>query len=375
MSITFEYTEQEIKALTRCSRCLLPFTFPFIQYDENGICNYCKHYFYEPPYKENELSQLVQRSTNDEYDCMVMFSGGRDSSYLLHYVVSVLGLRSLAYTYDWGMCTPIASRNMERLCKALNVHLVTVNADIGKKLSNISKNVSAWLKKPNIGLIPLFMAGDKQFFRHANQIANEYKIENVFLGMNPFEKTDFKTGFCGVAPNFSGERIHSITTGGKIKMMGFYAKQFLRNPAFINRSIGDTLSAFMSFYQIPQKQIDIYKYIAWDEETIDNTLIDTYGWETDPKCSTTWRIGDGTAAFYNYIYCTVAGFTENDTLRSNQIRAGVLSREEAMEKIIKENAPRVDSILWYLDRIDIDAKVAISTINNIPKLYREVKSV
>ena len=38
---------------------------------------------------------------------------------------------------------------------------------------------------------------------------------------------------------------------------------------------------------------------------------------------------DGTAAFYNYIYYTVAGFTENDAFRSNQIRAGVLNRSEA----------------------------------------------
>ena len=31
---------------------------------------------------------------------------------------------------------------------------------------------------------------------------------------------------------------------------------------------------------------------------------------------------DGTAGFYNYVYHTVAGFTEHDTFRSNQIREG-----------------------------------------------------
>ena len=77
-----------------------------------------------------------------------------------------------------------------------------------------------------------------------------------------------------------------------------------------------------------------------------------------------------TAAFYNYIYYTVAGFTENDTLRSNQVRAGVLSREEALGMLREENAPRENSIMWYLDRINIDAEKAISIVNNIPKLYR-----
>ena len=43
---------------------------------------------------------------------------------------------------------------------------------------------------------------------------------------------------------------------------------------------------------------------------------------------TSWRIGDGTASFYNYIYYTIAGFTEHDTFRSNQIREGVISRDQ-----------------------------------------------
>ena len=61
---------------------------------------------------------------------------------------------------------------------------------------------------------------------------------------------------------------------------------------------------------------------GWDEGLIDQTLAREYRWETAADTGTTWRIGDGTAAFYNFIYYTVAGFTENDTFRSNQIREG-----------------------------------------------------
>ena len=35
---------------------------------------------------------------------------------------------------------------------------------------------------------------------------------------------------------------------------------------------------------------------------------------------TSWRIGDGTASLYNLAYYLLAGFTENDVLRSNLIR-------------------------------------------------------
>ena len=65
----------------------------------------------------------------------------------------------------------------------------------------------------------------------------------------------------------------------------------------------------------------------------------------------------------------VAGFTENDTFRSNQIRQGLLTREEALEKITEENNPRWDSIQWYLNTINVDFTSTINTINMIKTLY------
>ena len=81
------------------------------------------------------------------------------------------------------------------------------------------------------------------------------------------------------------------------------------------------------------------------------------------------RIGDGTAAFYNYVYYTVAGFTEHDTFRSNQIREGQITREKALELLLEENAPRYQSIRWYLDTLQLDFESVIKIVNNIPKLY------
>ena len=66
---------------------------------------------------------------------------------------------------------------------------------------------------------------------------------------------------------------------------------------------------------------------------------------------------------------TVAGFTEHDTFRSNQIRAGAITRAEAAELVREENRPRFESIEWYADIIGFDCNNAIRIINNIPKLY------
>ena len=97
-------------------------------------------------------------------------------------------------------------------------------------------------------------------------------------------------------------------------------------------------------------------------------MINQYDWETAPDTNTTWRIGDGTAAFYNYIYYTVAGFTEHDTFRSNQIREGELTRDKALELVNDENRPRYPNLKWYLDAIGMDFSVVIRTINRVPKL-------
>ncbi len=96
-----------------------------------------------------------------------------------------------------------------------------------------------------------------------------------------------------------------------------------------------------------------------------------YDWEKAEDTTTTWRIGDGTAAFYNYIYQVVAGFTEHDTFRSNQIREGQITREEAMALVKQENRPRYANIKWYLDALGLDFADTIKTVNAIPRLYRE----
>ena len=98
-------------------------------------------------------------------------------------------------------------------------------------------------------------------------------------------------------------------------------------------------------------------------------MFEEYNWEISPDTTSTWRIGDGTAAFYNYIYYTVAGFSEFDTFRSNQIREGLITREEGLKFIAQENRPRFESMKWYFETIGVDMEQAIKIVNAIPKLY------
>ena len=374
-----EIDQVPIKRLRRCTKCVLPETFPYIQFDSDGVCNYCHSYKRATYIGKNELEKWADTTkrlhNNKEYNAIVSFSGGRDSSYGLHYFVKELGLKPVAYSYDWGMVTDLARRNQARMCSALGVEMITVSADIRIKRRNIKKNILAWMKRPDLGMVPLFMAGDKTYFYYANIMKKRFGLDSILLASNPFETTYFKSGFCNVKPNVLKKlddnlEIEQLHSGDIIKMAGHYAKQYMGNRAYINSSLLDTVIAALSYYMIPHNYFRLFNYIPWEEETVNNVLINTYDWELAPDTDSTWRIGDGTAPFYNYIYYYVCGFTENDTLRSNQIREGTMERDKALELVNKDNLPRWESLEWYFDILGLDIQDVLGTVRKMKKLYK-----
>ncbi len=363
-----EYRKHDLR---RCTKCLLTETMPYISFDAAGVCNYCRNY--KPrnkPRPKEELFKLVEpyrRKTGD--DCIVPFSGGRDSCYGLHLIVKELKMKPVTYTYDWGMVTDLGRRNISRMCAELGVENIIVADDIAKKREHIAKNLRAWLKSPHLGMISILTAGDKHFFRHVETIKAQTGISLNLWGINPLEVTHFKAGFLGVPPDFEEKRVYSHGAMKQLRYQYLRLKAMLASPGYFNSSLWDTLSG--EYYRSFTKKTDYYHvfdYWRWDEKQIDDTLAG-YDWEKAPDTRTTWRIGDGTAAFYNYVYYTVAGFTEHDTFRSNQIREGDLTREEALEMVLDENTPRYPNIKWYLDAVGVDFKEAIKVVNAIPKLY------
>ncbi len=365
--------EFEPSRLKRCVKCILPETMPFIKFDSKGECNYCKNYkTRNQPKPFSELNDLVSpyRRSN-EAEVIVPFSGGRDSCFSLHLIVKELGLKPITFTYDWGMVTDLGRRNISRMSSELGVENIIIAANIQKKRENIRKNVLAWLDSPHLGLISLFTAGDKHFFRHVETIKNQTKINLNLWGINPLEVTHFKNGFLGIPPDFHEEHVY---LNGIQKQFNYHKLRFKamsKNIDYFNKSLWDTLSG--EYYRSFKKKTDyfhVFDYWKWDEKEVNNTL-EKYEWERAIDTNTTWRIGDGTAAFYNYVYYKLAGFTEHDTFRSNQIREGQMSREQALKLIEDENSPRYANIKWYLDTINIDFRRSIETINRMPFLLEK----
>lgn len=119
--------------MRRCQTCILPETFPGVTFNEEGICNFCQGFRSDGHWETRkaairaEFERLVEelRGTGT-YDCLVAYSGGKDSSFLLHLLARTYGLRLLALTMDNGFLSPQAEVNMQRVTRALRVDWVVV---------------------------------------------------------------------------------------------------------------------------------------------------------------------------------------------------------------------------------------------------------
>lgn len=342
--------------LKRCNKCILPSTFPFIEFDDSGVCNICNNY------KKYKLENIMEFNDKVErFDNLIIgFSGGRDSSYGVLLIDQMFDKNVVAASYDWGMVTDLARRNQARVCGKLGIEHIWLSADIDKKRENIRKNLIAWLNKPHIGMLPILMAGDKVWQKQLRKTAKLKNNSCILQFQSPYEATFFKHGFAGVKPDFP-----KMKTISKFKLSMFYLYNFLTNVHYWNSSLIDSFFGFFSFYFKKSEFIYPYKFIKFDEKEIEQELSSEFNWEFDETTGTSWRIGDGTAPFYNYIYWLHAGFTENDSFRSYQIREGIITRKEALKMIEIENIPRIERIKEYLDLIGLDYDFVMCELEKI----------
>ena len=113
-----------------CKSCGLSSKFPDVSFDSSDVCSLCNEfnsykrkasiYFKSYPELEALAHSLKQQGSNASYDCMMLLSGGKDSTYALA-KLNDLGLRVLAYTLDNGYLSSEAKQNVKRVCDALGI--------------------------------------------------------------------------------------------------------------------------------------------------------------------------------------------------------------------------------------------------------------
>ena len=226
-----------VNEIQRCTQCILPATYPFIEFDADGVCQYCRGYEPNKLHGREALEAIFDqhRSADGSPDCIVAFSGGRDSSYGLHLIKNEFKMNPIAYSYDWGMVTGIARRNQARMLGQMGIEHILRAEDIPAKRRYMRKNIEAWSKRPHLGMVPLFMAGDKFFYDIGRALRKELGIPLViFCAGNELERTDFKGGFAGVRESQHGQRLFAFSLRNKLQIALFYLTQYLLNPRYLN---------------------------------------------------------------------------------------------------------------------------------------------
>jgi len=123
--------------MKRCKKCGLPKSYPGVQFNKDNICNYCVYFEFYKKREEEIKRQLkkefikvieeVRRKTHKSiYDCIVAYSGGKDSTFLLYFLKKKFNLKILAHTLDNGFVSPQALRNIKKVINILDIdHKIT----------------------------------------------------------------------------------------------------------------------------------------------------------------------------------------------------------------------------------------------------------
>ena len=360
--------------LKRCTKCILLETYPFIKFDHNGVCNFCLDYDKQIFFGEKKLFQTLEkyRSKNGEPDCIVGLSGGRDSSYGLHLIKTKYKMNPIAYTFDWGLTTDISRINASKLCGKLGVEHIIRSAKIDERRSHVRENLFAWLKRPHLGMIPMLQAGDKGFYEYGRRLSKELNLKLVIHSTGyQLEQREFFLGFLGVNERLKNNpTLYDYSLFNKINMLVKYGTQYFLNPSYFNSSFFATVQAFIHSFVLKERFLHLFRYEKWEEQKIINTLEKEYEWESDISYGKNqWRMGDGQTAFNNFVYYTVAGFSEYDNFRANQIREGIITREEGLKLAEEDNKIKYDTLKIYSEIIGFNLDSVLSKVSCIPKLY------
>ena len=124
-----------------CKRCVLPESKPDIWLNEDGICSVCIEYEKTKDDKEvagnletEFIKMLRMYKSYGEYDCLVMCSGGKDSTAALYYMKRRYKLNPLAFTFDHGFETEDAMENVKNAVEALGVDFMYFKSDFMKDM-------------------------------------------------------------------------------------------------------------------------------------------------------------------------------------------------------------------------------------------------
>lgn len=359
--------------MNNCVKCILPHDYPGITFNSEGVCKFCidyKQLEYQDPGK---LADFFKSGKKDsKYDCAIGFSGGRDSSYLLHYFSQVLNLSVLAITVDNGYMSKDAIENVKKLAEDFKVDIVFKKH---KYLEySFPRNLNSWAAKPDPALIIALCNGCRFGMKKSiYEVMRDYNIGVLVDGATPLEPNPYKEKLFRLNPN----------SKSKMSLLVGITYHLLKNSRWISNPYNMYIFVmeFLAFYgKIYDKKMikagikllsPFYEYIHWEEKKIDSTLKNDTKWSLSNQAVSTWRSDCLIAFLKGYLYKHTLGYNDQDGLLSTLIRDGQLTREEVTARISQEQYIPEDYIQELFNKTNVDFNEMVKTLKR-KNLYKDV---
>lgn len=328
--------------MKRCARCVLTDSTPNIAFDADGVCSYCHAHKRIQYQGEPAFRGMLEKHRKPEghYDCVCAISGGRDSTFVLLKLVRDYGMRVLAVNYANPFTVPEARRNVENATKKLGVDLMTIDTRQDRHRKVFVHNFRAWCRKPSLACLPMMCAACKNFWPEVVRAARANGVSLIVGGMNRFEDTAYKKALLGVPPDEAWENTF-------IKALGGVVREVTANPAYLRPDFwpvylktylfGDPYAWGARHLQKDITLLDMFFYLEWNEEEIVSRLRQELDWTSPADYPSTWRFDCELAHIKDLVYLTTIGVTEKDDFYSKMVRDGLLTREQALARLEKEN--------------------------------------
>lgn len=329
----------------RCTRCVMDTTDSRITFDENGVCDHCRNYdknikpYWNP--NENRMEELEdwakkirKEGQGREYDCLLGLSGGVDSCYLAYIAKEVMGLRPLAFVVDTGWNLNVAVENIEKIVKGLNLDMYT-------EVINWKEMADLQLAMFKSQISSQDAPQDHAIFASLYNYAVKHKVKYILTGSN--QSTEF------IRPPVEWIYMNDL------KLYKDIHKKFGKRPLKTFPQCGILTYRILYRYFYGLKRFYPLDYVVYDKTEAEKFLHEKYGWT---KYENKHYENVFTRFYEGYYMPAKFGFDTRKNVYSNQILAGTITREEALELLKKQP---YDSEMMEQDKEYIAKKLGIST--------------
>jgi N-acetyl sugar amidotransferase len=355
--------ERPAEEVVECTRCLLDNTdTKEISFDSDGVCNYCRYYEKSKSslgdlsslnlVLESKIEEIKRAGKNKKYDCILGLSGGVDSSFMA-LKAKEFGLRPLVVHLDNGWNTDIAVRNIEKICEKLNFELHTHVID-WEEFSLFQK---AYIKA---GVVDIEVLSDHAITAILYRLSHQYNIKYSLSGFN-------------------------IETEAVMPKGWTYNKRDFGNIKDIVSKYGDDLKfntyPYLSFWTslyyhwvLNLESVQILNYLPFDPAEAKEILKQELAWV---DCGGKHHESLFTKFYQNYILPAKFGIDKRKAHLSNQICAGKITKENALnelEKPLYDNNNLEEDKRYFLKKIGLSESEFAQILLEKPQSHESFKT-